>query len=223
MKTIVGIFVALMVSGVGLKAQSLQSNKTATHFFIVNMDENLLNVLNEIKNDKKNETSSAVPIDKDLMESIIDTFYSISSEKFKIEFGIDLLPLNELQSKIKYSNLFPNCPDVVNIRKVIKNASGYKFYTDYFVNIFSDINTDYPVKNALMHIRPLYAFCFNLYDATGKLVKNIKFSYKSKKPLADNRLDIEKTKQQMKAELSQFYSDALNEYASMHKLKLMNP
>lgn len=217
MRRILGIFVVLLASGMGLKAQSLQSNKTATHFFIVNMDENLLNVLNVIKNDKKNETPSSEPMDKDLMESIIDTFYFISSEKFKIEFGIELLPLNELQCKIKYSNLFPNCPDVANIKKVIKNASGYKFYTDYFVNIFSDINTDYPVKS-LMHIRPLYAICFNLYDATGKLVKNIKFSYKSKKPLADNRLDIEKTEQQMKSELSQFYTDALNEYASMHKL-----
>jgi len=176
MKTMFGILVALGISCMGIKAQSLQSSKAVTHFFMVTMDENLLDVLNVIKDDKKNETQLTQPVDKDLMESIIDTFYSISTEKFKSEFGLDLLPLNELQSKVKYNTLFSNCPDAINIKKVIKNASGYKFYTDYFVNVFSDINTEYPVKPSLLRIRPLYAFCFNLYDASGKLLKNICFT-----------------------------------------------
>ena len=213
----IGVCGVLVVSCLGLKAQSMQSCNAVTHFFIVNLDENMADVLNFLQNEKKTDNFMGELLDKKAFEEIMDTFYTIFCEKFKNEFGINLLPLRELQNKIKYNSHFPTCPDVVNIKKVIKNASGYKYYTDFFVNIFSDLSAEYPAKPSLMRIKPIYALCFNLYDSNGALIRNICFSYKSKKSLAETRHELNKTIQEMKAELSEFYSDALNEFTALNK------
>ena len=213
----IGVLGVLVVSCMRLKAQSMQSSNAVTHFFIVNLDENMVDVLNFLKNEKKADNFTGELLDKKAFESIMDTFYTIFSEKFKNEFGINLLPLGALQNKIRYSNQFPNCPAVVNIKKVIRNASGYKYYTDFFVNIFSDLTSEYPAKPSLLRIKPIYALCFNLYDGNGTLIRNICFSYKSKKSLAENRHESNKTIQEMKEELSEYYSDALNEFADLNK------
>jgi len=197
-----------------MQAQTLKDDKAVTHFYIVNIDEDLLDVSTSAKvNDK-------TPSRNEFVVGIIDTFYAIASERFKNELGLELLPLGELQGKVKYNSQYPNCPDMTNIKKVLKNAAGYKYYTDYFVNIFSDNNTDSSVKSAPNRIRPLYAICFTIYDASGKQVKKIDMTYKSRKPLAENKQDMKDLNQQMKSKLSKFYSEALTGFAFEYKKKM---
>jgi hypothetical protein len=207
------VLIALMTSCIGLQAQALQADKAVTHFYIVNLDEDLLDVFTSAKADNKTPSSD------EFIKSIIDTFYTIASDKFKNELGLELLPLSELQGKVKYNSQFPNCPDMANIKKVLKHATGYKYYTDYFVNVFSDI-PDTPVKPAPNKIKPLYAISFTIYNESGKQIKKIDIAYKSKKALADNKQDMSKVSQQMKLKLSDFYSEALKGVTVEYKKRM---
>ena len=199
-----------------MNAQNLQGEKSATHFFIVNFDENLYDVLTSAKADKKSADANG----KEFIASIIDTFYSIATEKLKSEIGLELLPLNELHDKIKYNKEYPNCPDMDNIKKVLKSASGYKFYMDYYINVFSDLNSDLTINLSPSKIRPLYAIRFVLYDGLGKPVEKIDFSYKSKKPLADGNKQVNRTGQQLKLRLCDFYNEALDGFSIVCRKKL---
>lgn len=219
MKSLTGLFFVVLISVSLVNAQSINSEKAATHFYIVNLDNELLDILNQTN--AKGKLDAATMEKTDMVASIIDSVYNMSSQVFKSDLGLELLPLNELQSKIKYNSEFPNCPNMVNIKKVLKTASGYKYYADYFVNIFSGLNPDSQAKPSLNQIRPLYAISFTLYDGTGKIVKKMDFSYKSKKPLADNKKDAAKTNEEIKSKICSQYNLALNEFTAEYKKMLI--
>ena len=206
----------LCLSCLGLNAQTLPDKIAVTHFYMVNLDEDLANVFTY----KSAKTPDKYSVG-DVVASIIDTFYTIAAERFKNELGLQLLPLNELKSRIKYNSLYPNCPDLSNIKKVLKCASGYNYYTDFFVNIFSELNTESPVRPLPNKIKPLYAISFTLYDNTGKIVQKIDFSYKSRQALSESsKADFDRNSQQLKSKLCDLYAEALNGFEIVCKKKL---
>jgi hypothetical protein len=215
MKNLSLFFVIIFVVCFGLNAQSLQERRAVTHFYVVNLDEDLYNVFTQAKHE------SSPGVENELIASILDTFYTIASVKFRNELGLELLPLTELKDKIKYNSRYPNCPDMSNIKKVLKSVAGYDYYADYYVNVFSDLNTDSQVQTPLSRIKPLYAISFTLYNATGKIVEKIDFSYKSRKTLAENsKVDVNKNGQQLKSKLCDLYSEALNGFYVICRKKL---
>jgi hypothetical protein len=213
MRTICILFVTLMMSCFVSQAQTSPENKAVTHFYIVNLDEELVDVFTSTKTDNKTVAGN------EFIQSVIDTFYTIASAKFKNELGLELLPLAELNGKVKYNNQFPNCPDMTNIKKVLKHASGYKYYMDYFVNVFSDV-PESSVTSLPTRIKPLYAISFTIYDGSGRQVKKIDLSYKSKKPLIENKQDMSRVSQVMKIKLSSYYSEALNGVTLEYKKRM---
>ena len=221
MRKISLLFAVTLLSWMGLNAQAIQGEKSVTHFYIVNLDENLFDVFSSGMVDSKTTKSIDNEVVDEFIAGVIDTFYTIAAEKFKEDIGLELLPLNELNNKIKYNKKYPNCPDMDNIKKVLKNVSGYKYYMDYFVNIFSDANTDFSAKPTPNRIKPLFAISFNLYDGTGKLIEKIDYSYKSNKSLSEgSKPGIRPKSQQMKVRLCNSYSDALNGFSIVCKRKL---
>lgn len=218
MKTLI-ILAFTIVSCIGLKAQSLQGSQPVTYFYTVNFDDNMVSIFNS------SDTVSCVPSttfeNSKFLSSLVDTFYSLAAEKFKAELGLELLPLNELQGKVKYSNAYPECPNLASIKKAVKTAAGYKYYVDYYVNVFSDLSPESTLEPNAKRIRPLYAISFTIYNRNGKPVKEIKLSYKSRKPLADE--DLSAPSCQMKAKLCNFYNEALNELTEVYKNNYSNP
>ena len=199
-----------------LEAQNLQGERSVTHFYIVNMDNDLMEILTGNENSKLSRSTG-----NEFIAGIIDTFYTIAAERLKSEIGLEMLPLAELQNKIKYSKEYPNCPRTDNIKKVLKSASGYKYYMDYFVNIFSDTYMESFSTPPPTRVKPLFAICFTLYDATGKPIEKVDFSYKSRKTLADpNRPTGQKLAQQMKSRLCEDYNDALDGFSVICRRKL---
>jgi hypothetical protein len=217
MQNLYVFFVVVFVSCSGIHAQFLQDKRAVTHFYIVNLDEDLYNVFTPVQQENLPSTNIA----GEVMTSILDTFYTIASVKFKNELGLEMLPLTELKDKIKYNTQFPNCPDLSNIKKVLKSVAGYEYYADYYVNVFSDLNTTSPNQPSLSKIRPLYAISFTLYDAKGKTIEKIDFSYKSRKSLAENpKADVSTDRQQLKVKLCDLYSEALNGFYTICRKKL---
>lgn len=183
------------------------------------MDESLMNVFSFEKTENQTYRNSSDQGNNKFISCIIDTFYAIASAKLKDELGLELLPLNELHNKIKYSSEYPNCPDMINIKKVLKNASGYQYYADFFVNIYSTF-PETSEKLALNEIKPLYAISFTLFDSKGSVIQKIEFSFKSKEPLAKTNKQNESLEQQIKKSLCLYYGEALNGFSTMCKKKL---
>jgi len=197
-------------------AQPDNAAKAVTHFYIVNFDNELLNFLNASKEDISNNS-----LNSPVTMLIMDTLYQISTQIFKKELGLELLPLNELQNKIKYNKTFPDCPDVFSINKVLKKASGYKYYIDYYVNIFSDVTNKSALTSSLSQIKPLYAISFTLYDSNGKVVKKFQYSYRSTEPLANDKEKKQISKQDIKTNLCSTYEVALKKFTSGYKKNLV--
>lgn len=219
MRHMILVLVILTISCFGLNAQSLQGEKAATHFYMINMDESLTNVFSFEKTETQTYRNTSDQGSNEFISCIIDTFYAIASAKLKDELGLELLPLNELHNKIKYSSEYPNCPDMINIKKVLKNASGYQYYADFFVNIYSTF-PETSEKLALNEIKPLYAISFTLFDSKGSVIQKIEFSFKSKEPLAKTNKQNESLEQQIKKSLCLYYGEALNGFSTMCKKKL---
>jgi hypothetical protein len=210
------VFLAFSILFTSANAQTTTPEKAATHFFIVNLDGHLMDALNpsqEFTDDQAYELNA--------ISVIIDSLYRISAETFKNELNIELLPLTELKSKIKYNRFFPNCPNVTNVKKVIKVAAGYTYYADFYVNIFSGITNEVTSKPSLYKIRPLYAFSFTLYDKSGKVVKKIDFNYKAKKSLVDSSYDTHKSGNDVKAAIVSLFHSAVYEFSAEYKKKLL--
>ena len=206
------LIVISLLFNMDLKAQSAPKDTAVTYYYIINLDDNLTDLFSSGKKDLVTQVSDS------LLSSIIDTFYNITIEAFKKELGLEFLPLNELHGKIKYNSLYPQCPDFTNIKKLLKITSGYDYYTDYFVNIFSDLNARTPGIISPSKIRPLFAISLGLHDSKGALVKSINLSYKSKKPLADPKSLTKKINpQSVKLKLCDSYSEALVEVTKAYK------
>jgi hypothetical protein len=220
MKTLIVLGIAIL-SCVGLRAQALQGSQPVTYFYIVNFDDNMVSIF---KSSDTLNNISTTPFDNGkYLASLIDTFYYIAAEKFKNELGLELLPLGELQGKVKYNNTYPECPHLPNIKKAIKTAAGYKYYVDFFVNVFSDLSPESTLEPAAHRIRPLYALSFSIYNRDGKPVKEIKLSYKSRKSLADGKENITSSTCEMKTKLCSFYNEALNELTEIYKSNSSSP
>jgi hypothetical protein len=216
MKTVLLLTLVLLCSPT-CEAQTPLKDKTVTYFYVVNLDDDLSRILSLPQVVEKDTNAMNQKPNNELLASIADTFYTITLEKFRHELGLELLPLNALQGQVKYSTKYPNCPDVTNVKKVLKSASGYKYYADYYVNVFSDVSIYSPVIPSPTGIKPLYAISLTIYDQTGKLLKKINLSYKSNKALAEPRVDSNKTTERMKSKLCNLYSEALNQVAVEYK------
>jgi hypothetical protein len=212
------IFLGLMImSFAGINAQSLLIDHTATHFYIVNFDKNLNEIFNSTEPDSKNPFSFKEKVNKEFISSIIDTFYKIASDKFKSELGLELMPLNELQGKVKYNESYPDCPYVANIKKVVKSVSGYQYFVDYYVNVFTDLSVNSAPTLTPAMIKPIYAISFTIYNNNGKLLKQIQLCYKAKKSLAKTHEINTNTNKEVKTELCSFYNEALDQVAMAYK------
>jgi len=201
------LFVGMFFLFNSVKSQSTQNLSAVTHFYIVNLDDKLLESINDI-----NRLDNSKYLTH---KSIIDTFYSISVSFFKDALGLELLPLNELRKKVKYNDQFPECPAAVGVKRVIKSASGYEFYADYYVNVFSD-NVDN--DNEAYAVKPLFAISFTLYDSFGNRVKQIEYSYKSRKALDIKNIENSPDKgEAIKGQYSELYSNALSSFFTHYK------
>jgi hypothetical protein len=216
MKNLLILSIAI-ISCIGIKGQSLQTNQSVTYFYTVNFDKTLAQLFNSTDvNNTINESYNTFT-NNDVIAGIIDTFYCIASEKFRSELSMELLPLKELQGKVKYSMMYPKCPSITNIKKVMKSASGYQYYVDYYINVYSDLTPTLYDALPPTRIRPVYAISFTIYDSNGVQVKEIKLCYKSKKTLANEQEKLDKTSQKMKSQLCSFYSEALNQLTMAYK------
>lgn len=214
----VSIIVILLLNWTVINAQTLQGQKSATHFFMVNLDADIAEVLSA--NDAGKSVTVFSLSSNEMITSIIDTFYQIAEERFKAELGLELLPLGELKNKIRYNKDYPLCPDMPNIKKVLKTASGYKFYLDYYVNVFSDLYQETMAKPTPTRIRPLFAICFTLYNASGIAIEKVEYSYKTRKPLAQANWPADKSCLQIKTRLCEYYSEALEGFSIVCRKKL---
>jgi hypothetical protein len=210
MKTFPALFASLIISlcCLSLNAEmTIKPKAAATHFYTVNFDEKLLDIFALAK------TGKIIKSNEEPVAAITDTFYTIAAEKFKTDLNLELLPINELKGKVKYSNLYPDCPD---IKKVLKAAKGYKYYVDYYVNIYS--NTAPAADNMPTDIvTPMYAISFTVYDDNGKEFAKMHFVYKSKMPLTKNKQEYDKLGGHIKSNLCSLYSEALNELTIEYK------
>ncbi len=220
MKTLI-ILAVTILSCVGLRAQALQGTQPVTYFYTVNFDDNMVSIFNS--SDTVNNVPSTTFDNGKFLASLVDTFYCLAANKFKSELDLDLLPLSELQGKVKYSNTYPECPNLSSIKKAVKSAAGYKYYVDYYVNVFSDLSPESTLEPNAKRIRPLYAISFTIYNRDGKAVKEIKLSYKSRQPLACEKEEMSAPSCQMKAKLCDFYNEALNELTEVYKTNYSNP
>jgi hypothetical protein len=215
------LLVFIVVSCLGLHAQSLNGEKAVTHYFMVNIDESIQDIFSSVKPEKNIPKSKENQEKKNrIIEGIIDTFYTIASARVKEELGLELLPLNELHNKIKYSSEYPNCPKMTDIKKVLLSASGYKYYVDFYINIYSNFS-EAAETSSPDRIKPLYAISFTLYDAKGKLVKKTNFSFRSKEVLVKETIkDQNFLGTYMKTNLCNYYNEALNGFSNLDKKKL---
>jgi hypothetical protein len=204
MRQIVVILMFAAISQLSANAQSLQGEKVATHFYIVNLDEGLQKFFSSEKTDRSKFTE--ITLDNKIIANIIDTFYTIATNKLKDDLGLNLLPLKELQNKIKYNSEYPNCPETANIKKVLKSVSGYTYYTDFYVNVYSDFSENMEALSP-DKIKPLYAISFTLYDAKGNSIEKTDFSFRSKETLTKDSIQ---DKNKIKMNLCKYYYEALN-------------
>ncbi len=212
------IFLSLFISLKGLNAaEEIKGEKAATLFYIVNLDDQMLDVFKQVK--AKTDDASASDNKIEVTSGVIDSIYAISSDVFKDDLGLELLPLNELQNKVKYNSQFPNCPNEGNnIKKAVKNATGYKFYVDFFVNIYSGLNPSPNSKVTAKQIRPLYAISFTIYNKSGNVTLKKEFTYRSNDTLADNKKGKKITEQDIMSKLYNTYRTALREFTSEYKV-----
>jgi hypothetical protein len=212
--------VFFVVSCLGIHAQSLNGEKAVTHYFMVNIDESIQDIFSSVK-PEKNIPKSKENLEKNrIIEGIIDTFYTIAAGRVKDELGLELLPLNELHNKIKYSSEYPNCPKMTDIRKVLLNAPGYQYYVDFYINIYSNFS-EAAETTSPDRIKPLYAVSFTLYDAKGKVVKKTNFSFRSNEVLVKETIkDQNYFGTLLKTNLCSYYSEALNGFSNLSKKKL---
>jgi hypothetical protein len=204
--TLICLIVALMNCFLVVKAKPIDPEKVAPLYYIVNLDKKLQNVFFQPNVDSKldsynnsNETSS-----------LADSLYTMSNLAFKNDLGFELLPLNDFEDKASES---VNCPEMINIKKVLKTSSGYNYYVDYYVNIFSGNNIDSVSRPSLNQIRPLYVISLTLYDNGRNVVNRIQYVYRSSKPLAEKLNGTKRTEQDIKMALCDIYQDALKEFA----------
>ena len=134
----------------------------------------------------------------------------MSNIAFKNDLGLDLLPLNDFEDKASESL---NCPEMINIKKVLKTSSGFNYYVDYYVNIFSGNNNDTVSNPTLNQIRPLYVISFTLYDNERNVLKRMQYVHRSVQPLADKLAVSQRTSEDIKLALCNIYKEALKEFA----------
>jgi len=197
------LFLSLISPITGIKAGNLEVEKAATLFYIVNLDDQMIDMFNQAK--PKGEEQSVNSDKLELKSSVMDSIYAISCEVFKNDLGLELLPLNELHNKIKYNNQYPNCPNGEYVKKLVKTGSDYKFYADFYVNIYSGLGTSSIVKPNAKQIKPLYAISLTLYNKSGNVTLKKEFSYKSKDPLAESKKSKTLSAEEIKSKLYDYY------------------
>lgn len=192
-------------------AKAQVSERAATHFYTVNFDSKFQNYfsLDDSKGDSLNYTLS-----NKFTQAIADSMYVISANAFKTELGLELLPLSELKDKVRYNNEYPNYPDAIKIKKVLKSASGYKYYVDFYINVFSGYSIDPTERPSLNHVKPIYAISFTLYNGNGNILKKIQFSHPSSEPIVENKCD---KKEHVELLLCNLYKEAMKEFTNEYK------
>lgn len=188
-----------------VKAKPIDPEKVAPLYYIVNLDKKLQNIIFQPNIDSKLDTYCNYEI-----ASLADSLYSMSNTAFKKDLGLDLLPLNDFEDKASESF---NCPEMINIKKVLKTSTGFNYYVDYYVNIFSGNNIDSISNPSLNQIRPLYVICFTLYDNQRNVLTRMQYVHRSSQPLADKLTGSRKTYEDIKLALCNIYKDALKEFA----------
>jgi hypothetical protein len=194
-------------------AQAQSPEKAATHFYIVNFDTKFQDFFSL---DGNSSDSLNYALTDQFTQSIADSMYVISANAFKNDLGLELLPLTELRDKVRYNSEFPNYPDAVNIKKVLKSASGYKYYVDFYINVFSGFSIDPTEKPSLNHTKPIYAISFTLYNGNGNILKKIQFSHHSKELIIENPNTTDK-KIYVETLLCNLYEEAIKEFTTEYK------
>lgn len=189
-----------------VKAKSIDPEKVAPLYYIVNLDKKLQNVFHQLNVDCKLDTYN----NSTETSSLADSLYAMSNLTFKNDLGIELLPLNDFEDKASETI---NCPEMINIKKVLKTSAGYNYYVDYYVNIFSGNNIDSVSRPSLNQIRPLYVISFTLYDNQRNVLSRMQYVYRSSKPLAEKLNGTKSTEQDIKMALCNIYQEALKEFA----------
>lgn len=99
MKILAGLlFACLSINLSAICTKPFNGEKAATHFYIVNLDEQILDMFNQFTDNCKDQQVN--PIKKEFTANVIDSIYAISAQMIKMEIGLELLPLSELQNKI---------------------------------------------------------------------------------------------------------------------------
>jgi len=74
---------------------------------------------------------------KKIIASLTDTIYNITNKLFKETFNTEILPINELEGKIKYFNLNPAYPELpqTTLKMVCKGKTDYPLYSKLSIAI----------------------------------------------------------------------------------------
>jgi hypothetical protein len=131
---------AVILTAKSLSAGDLNGKKVTTHYYFVQMSEEIKNTVEsggidaeETRIEDGKVVVQAKGNSYDLQGSLLDTLYEITVNKFSGK-GIELLPLNTLEGKIKYHFQYKQCPGVVSSKKAIKSAPDQEVYCQLSVN-----------------------------------------------------------------------------------------
>ena len=119
-----------------------------------------------------------------LTASLIDTVYNITSARLKEKYNAELLPMEELDGKIKYIygdpyNALPNA----TLKLARKNTTGYATYAKLFVSVQRQ---GVGVGNGFVDLgstKAIVMVWMEIYDKDGNKIKDVKGEAKGEEPI----------------------------------------
>jgi len=107
-----------------------------------------------------------------LVASLLDTLYSMLSQRFADSLNIRLYPLGELKNKVTYNSAYPCKPDEYSKRRAIKAAKGYERYCLIYINF--NTGTSVGVKGLTVGQKlPKIWFRMKVYDEDRNKLKKL--------------------------------------------------
>ncbi|MFT3738785.1 MAG: hypothetical protein QM786_08495 [Breznakibacter sp.] len=203
---IISLFIAAFIS-INAIGQSVKDAKILVYKYEYNVNEHIAKACEEKTTKRKavsvssfagstkdfyqdysgKKTEYADATGNKLTASLIDTVYSITNAKLKEKYNAELLPLKELDGKIKYVYpepyyVFPN----TTLKQAMKYANGYDWYGKCFISVERQgvgVGTDLVEVGSSKAIVMVW---MEIYDKDGNKIKDVKGEAKGDESIIEN-------------------------------------
>ena len=159
-----------------------------------------------------------------LIASLVDTLYQITQKHFKDSLNITLLPLNELEGKIKYDEYgYPSAPLEGSKRIAIKKAPGYKRYAKLYINFHTGTSAGFKGLTVGQKL-PKVWIKMKVYDENKDKLKSISVNKDFDKDIGVSTVKHAWTQREeydlevMRKNLSGLYELTMNDVLNAYKL-----